>query len=135
MSLHKTLRGSDLHAPSSELIENNTGSTIPVLKAVRFNGMGTLYPQVVLANSTTDIIRGITQSDVLTGTTGYITSLGFLNGVNTSSWPVNTTLYSDNSGNITNAPNNLPVATVLKQDAVVPVLQQANLMHLHFQMH
>jgi hypothetical protein len=35
---------------------------------------------------------------------------------------VNTTLYCDNSGNITNAPNNLPVATVLKQDAVLGII-------------
>jgi hypothetical protein len=115
--LHKTLRGADLHSPSSELIENNTGTTIPVLKAVKFNGMGALYPQVTLANSTTDIIRGITQADIPTGTPSFITSLGFLNGVDTSAWPTNTTLYADNFGNITNAPNNLPVATVLAQDA------------------
>lgn len=119
---HKLLRGTDLHAPSSELIENNTGATIPQLKAVKFNGMGAVYPQIVLANSSSDIIRGITQSDVLTATTGYITSLGFLNNVNTSAWTVNTLLYADDSGNITNAPNNLPVASVLKQDAVAGII-------------
>jgi hypothetical protein len=119
---HRNLRGNDLHAPSSELIENNTGSTIPVFKAVKFNGMGTLYPQVVLANSNVDIIRGITQADVLTGTTSYITSMGFLNNVNTVAWPVNTVLYADGSGNITNSPNNLPVATVLKQDAALGII-------------
>jgi len=114
---HKNLRGRDLHAPSSELIENNTGSTIPILKAVKFNGMGALYPQIMLANSSVDIIRGITQSAIVSGTTGFITSLGFLNDVNTSAWPVNTMLYADSSGNITNAPINLPIATVLKQHA------------------
>lgn len=115
---HKQLRGADLHAPSSELIENNTGATLSILKAVKFNGMGTLYPQIVLADSTTDIIRGITQADIETGTTGYITSLGFLNNVDTHLWSVNSLLYCDDSGNVTNAPNNLPIATVLKQDAV-----------------
>lgn len=118
MSLHRNLRGADLHSPSSELVENNSGSTINVLVAVKFNGIGTLYPQVIPANSSVDIIRGVTQASFPTGTVSYVTSLGFLNGVNTSAWPVNTTLYADNSGNITNAPNNLPVATVLAQDAV-----------------
>lgn len=115
---HKNLRGSDLHAPSSELIENNTGSTLAVLTAVKFNGMGTAYPQVVPANSSVDIIRGITQSNIATGTVGYITSLGFLNGVNTSAWAPNTILYATDTGAITNAATNLPVATVLSQDPV-----------------
>ena len=114
---HKNLRGGDLHSPSSELIENNTGSTIGTLTVVTFNGMGTLYPQVRAANSNSDIVRGVAQSSILTGTTGYITSLGFLNGVNTSAWPVNTTLYCDNAGNLTSTVYNLPIATVLNQDA------------------
>ena len=120
--LHRTLRGSDLHAPSSELIENNTGSTVLALKAVKFNGMGALYPQIVLANSNIDVIRGVTQADIATGTTGYITSLGFLNNVNTAVWPVNTMLYADASGNLTNSPINLPIATVLTQDAALGII-------------
>jgi hypothetical protein len=116
--IHKNLRGQDLHSPSSELIENNSGSTIPVLKAVKFNGMGTLYPQIVLANGVTDVIRGVTQAALLTTTTGYITSLGFLNNVDTSAWAVNTVLFADTSGNVTSSPSGLPLATVLKQDAV-----------------
>ena len=115
--MHRDLRGKSLHAPSNELVENNTGSTIPVLKAVKFSGMGALYPQITLANTNTDVIRGVTQSAIATGTTGYITSFGFLNNVNTSSWPVNTLLYGDASGNVTNAPIGLPIGSVLKQDA------------------
>jgi len=117
--LHRNLRGpSELHSPSSERIENNTGSTIPVFKAVKFVGMGALYPQIALANTNLDIIRGITQTEILTGSSGYITSIGFLNNVNTAAWPVNTQLYSDAVGNVTNTPIGLPIASVLKQDAV-----------------
>ena len=115
---HKNLRGADLHSPSSELIENNTGSTLNSLAVVTFNGMGTLYPQVRLANSNNDIVRGVAQSPITTGTAGYITSLGFLNGVNTSAWPANTVLYCDNAGNLTSTMYNLPIAAVLFQDAV-----------------
>jgi hypothetical protein len=115
---HRNLRGADLHAPSSELVENNTGTTIGVLKAVKFNGMGTLYPQIVLSNSATDVMRGITQSSIVSGSTGYITSLGLMNGVDTSAWSAGTTLYADTSGNITSTVINTPVGSVLFQDAV-----------------
>ena len=122
MSTHRKLRGADLHAPSSELVENNTGSLIPIFRAVKFNGMGSLYPQVVIADSSVDVIRGITQTDIVTGTAGYITSLGFLNNVNTTAWAPNTTLYADSSGIITSSPTNLPVATVLKQDPLYGIV-------------
>jgi hypothetical protein len=115
---HRNLRGGDLHAPSSELIENNTGATIGVLQVVKFNGMGTLYPQVILANSATDVVRGITQSSIANGATGYITSLGLMNGVNTSAWTVGTTLYCDIYGNVTSTVINTPIGSVLSQDPV-----------------
>ena len=115
---HVNLRGKDLHAPSSELIENNTGSTIDVLKVVKFNGMGTLYPQVILCNSATDVMRGITQSTIPSGSTGYITSLGLMNGIDTSAWPVGTTLYCDIYGNVTSTVINTPIGSVLAQDSV-----------------
>lgn len=115
---HRNLRGGDLHAPSSELIENNTGSTIGVLKVVKFNGMGALYPQVILANSATDVVRGITQSSIANGSTGYITSLGLMNGVDTSAWAVGTTLYCDIYGNVTSTVINTPIGSVLAQDPV-----------------
>ena len=80
--------------------------------------MGTSFPQVVLCNSSTDVMRGITQTSIATGTTGYITSLGLLNGVNTSAWPVGTTLYCDIYGNVTSTVINTPIGSVLAQDAV-----------------
>ena len=122
MGQHRNLRGSDLHSPSTELVENNSGSTIAQMKVVKFNGVGSVYPQIALANSNIDIIRGITQADILTGATGYITSLGFLNNVNTSLWPVNTVLYGDSFGNVTNVPTGLPIATVLKQDTLLGII-------------
>jgi hypothetical protein len=116
--LHRNLRGqSELHSPTSELIENNSGSTIPFLVATKFNGIGSLYPQIVIANGVTDVIRGITQSDIDSGTAGYITSLGFMNGINTSAWLVGTTLYASSAGVIGTTPSGLPLASVLSRDA------------------
>ena len=104
MSLHRTLRGQDLHSPSSELIENNSGSTIPILTAVKFNGMGTVYPQIVVADGATDIIRGVTQA-----------------------WTVGTILYASSVGALTSAPSGLPLASVLAQDTVNGIIYVNNL--------
>lgn len=123
---HSVLRGRDLHSPSNELVENNTGSTIPKFRAVTFTSMGTAYPQVVLGNGTVDLIRGLTQDDILAGGTGYITALGFLNNVNTSAWTVGTKLYANGSGVITSTPSGLPVAVVLKQDASLGIVYVEN---------
>jgi Uncharacterized conserved protein (DUF2190) len=119
MGLHNSLRGKDLHSPSNELVENNTGAAIAALKVVTFPSMGRTYPNIALANGSTDIVRGITQTSIAAGSTGYITALGFLIGINTGSWSSGTTLYCDAYGSLTTVANgSLPVATVLKQDPV-----------------
>ncbi len=123
---HSALRGSDLHSPSNELVENNTGSTIPKFRAVTFTSMGVAYPQIVLANGAVDLIRGITQSDIVNGGVGYITALGFLNNVNTSSWVVGTKLYAQASGVIGSTATGLPVGVVIKQDATVGIVYVEN---------
>jgi hypothetical protein len=123
---HSVLRGKDLHSPSNELVENNTGTAIPKFRAVAFTSMGTAYPQVVPANGTTSLIRGLTQDVIASGGTGYITALGFLNNVDTSSWPTGTKLYATTLGVITSTPSGLPVAVVLKQDASLGIVYVEN---------
>lgn len=122
MAYHKNLRGNDLHAPSSELVENNTGYPINGLQVVTLDGMGTCFPQIKVNNSMDDIPFGIAQTSIVTGKSGYVTCLGFLFEVNTSSWPVGTILYSDMSGNLTTSAQGGEVAEVIKQDATYGIL-------------
>lgn len=124
--LHRNLRGKDLHSPSRELVENNTGSTLSALSCVTFDGYGTAYPQVVLATAPTTVIRGVVSADILTGKTGYITALGLLDGINTSLWTANTKLYCSGMGNLSSAQLGLPVGIVLKQDAVNGIIYVDN---------
>jgi hypothetical protein len=113
---HSGLRGSDLHSPTNELVENNTGSTILGLKCVTFSSYGTLYPQITVASGGSDVIRGIVQSDIATSKTGYITSLGIMSGINTNAWNPGTKLYCSPSGDLTTLLVGLPVGIVLKKD-------------------
>ena len=122
MSFHKNLRGRDLHAPSSELVENNTGSTLTKLSVVDLNGMGTVYPQIKIGNPSVLPNFGVVQEDILTGKYGYITCLGFMFEVDTSLWPVGTILYSSALGQLQSTINGSPIAIVVKQDATYGVL-------------
>lgn len=120
--LHARLRGRDLHAPTNELVENNTGSTIGALKVVRLNGMGTHYPQIAIADPDIYINFGIAYDAILTGKCGTVACFGFMFEVDTSAWPVFTLLYSDASGNLTTTPLGGIVAQVIKQDAADGIL-------------
>src|SRR5581483_561008 len=122
MAFHKNLRGNDLHAPSTELIENNTGSTLTKLTVVAFNGMGTVYPQVQVADPNIYRNFGVVQDDILTGKSGYITCLGFMFNIDTSPWLVGTVLYSTASGALSSTPLGTAVAVVTKQDAATGVM-------------
>lgn len=129
MSFHKNLRGLDLHAPSNELVENQTGSTLTKLKVVRLDQMGTIYPKVVLADPGAFNNFGVVTADILPGKVGYVTCFGFLFEVDTSAWTVSTELYSDASGNLTTIALGGIVGTVIKQDAdfgVIYVTTNAN---------
>ena len=117
MAYHKSLRGSDLHAPSSELIPPPPPGTLTKLKVVTLDGMGVVYPQVRVNNVTSDFPFGIVQADIAQGKAGYITCLGFMFEVNTSAWPVGTLLYSDASGNLVTGAQGAEIAEVVKQDA------------------
>lgn len=123
---HSKQIGRDLHAPSQHLVENNTGTTIGVFSVVRLNAWGTSYPQVVVNNGSVASF-GITTSSFLTGTSSMVCSFGLLYGstetpLNTNSWTPNTLLYCSISGTLTNIANGVPVAYVVKQDAVFGVV-------------
>jgi hypothetical protein len=117
MGLHSDLRGQDLHSPSQELVENNSGGIITKLKVVTFTSMGTNYPQIVPISSFTDIVRGVVNNNIANGGVGYITAFGLLNNVDTSLWVIGSILYSDITGNLTTVVTSLKIGTVLKQDA------------------
>ncbi|CAB4125160.1 hypothetical protein UFOVP53_71 [uncultured Caudovirales phage] len=122
MSNHALLRGSSLHAPSSELVENISGTSILKLKVVSLNGMGTVYPKVTLCNPSINSPFGIAQVTIANTRSGLITCLGFMFSVDTHLWSVDTALYSDSSGNLSTIVNGNPIATVIKTDAVYGVL-------------
>lgn len=117
MAFHRNLRGRDLHAPTNELVENNTFAEIPALKVVALAGMGTAFPQVVVANPSVlgNANFGITMDKIQPGESGYITHIGFMFDVNTSPWPAGTVLYSDASGNLSSTPLGSILAVVVRQ--------------------
>ena len=124
---HKDLAGADLHAPTNQIVENNTGSTITALTAVTYNGIGTNFPSIVPANGATNRVRGIVQASINASAVGYVTALGLLVNVNTSPWIANTQLYAGPTGALQTTPNGPVAATVLKQDAVAGVLYVENI--------
>lgn len=122
MASHSNLSGISLHAPSRFICENQSGSTIPRLRCVSWNaGLGAYYPLITIANGTSDILRGVTEVDVVDGNVEFITTIGFIENVDTSAYPIGTLLYvkNDGSGELSTLPNGNPVAEVMKQDAVV----------------
>ena len=68
------------------------------MRAVKFNGYGTNYPQIVLGNGASDVIRGITQADVEDGSSDFITCLGILTDLDTSSFSPGVNLYAGANG-------------------------------------
>ena len=92
MSFHRLLAGSDLHSPTNETIENQTGFTIAKHKVVRLDGFGTAFPKVALANPGVYANFGIAQADIANNSKGMLTCLGFMRGLDTSAWSVGTAL-------------------------------------------
>ena len=117
--------GLDPFQPSRSLVENHTGSLIPSLTAISLNGFGTSYPQIQLGNPSANPIFGVTNSPILVGGTGIVTSIGQITNINTSLWSVNSLLYSSSTGILSNSPatyGDAPVAIVLKSDAVFGII-------------
>jgi hypothetical protein len=123
---HNKLQGSDLHAPTNEIVENNTGSLITKLSCTTFDSIGNLYPQIRLASGGIDTVRGIVQADIGSSSTGYITCLGFLANCNTNLWNPGTRLYCDPVGQLSTSILGLPVCVVLKKSATAGVIYAVN---------
>lgn len=108
----------DKNQPSRIMVENNTGITIPAMKAVTFDSNGTSYPAIALANSTTNPVLGITSSPILPGAVGIITTLGYIFDINTTPWAEKTILYANALGVLSSTPTiigDAAVAVVFKQ--------------------
>jgi hypothetical protein len=79
-------------------IINNTGSTIANGAPVYITGTssGQTYPNVALARAdvaSTSAVIGLTNGSIANGATGYVTSQGGIDGVNTGSFTVGQVLY------------------------------------------
>lgn len=110
-------------------VYNNTGVTIANGKPVYITGSeGTEYrPTIALAQAndidTSDVI-GLTTSDILNNSYGYVTIVGLVNGVDTSSFSVGDVLYLSNvtAGGLTNINPGInltiQIGHVLRSDAV-----------------
>ena len=77
---------------------NNTGSTIPNGSPVYITGTssGQTYPNVALAKAdvaATSAVIGLTNGAIANGATGYVTSQGTIDNVNTSTFTVGQVLY------------------------------------------
>ena len=77
---------------------NNTGSTIPNGSPVYITGTssGQTYPNVALAKAdaaATATVIGLTDGAIANGATGYVTSIGNIDNVNTGSFTVGQVLY------------------------------------------
>lgn len=120
--LHKNLRGNSLHAPSSEVVENRTGITLPKLKVVAFDGIGDKFPKVKAADPNVYTTFGVVQKDIANGKAGYITCLGLMLDVDTSSWLEEALLYASSTGDLSTTPLGTPVALVVKSHNTEGVL-------------
>jgi hypothetical protein len=77
---------------------NNTGSTIPNGSPVYITGTssGQTYPNVALAKAdaaATATVIGLTDGAIANGAVGYVTSIGNIDNVNTSTYTVGQVLY------------------------------------------
>ena len=120
--LHGRLAGRDLHEPTNIIVENNTGSTIPALRVVALDGMGTNYPQIRLANPSLYINFGVTYDAIPNNASGQVCAFGFMRNIDTSAWPNGTLLYSDASGNLTATVNGGIVAQVVHSHSTYGIL-------------
>jgi hypothetical protein len=119
LTLHPFLRGDQLHSPSREQIVNETGSQLNKLKVIKTVIWGTTQnlPAGSLATGPNDRVLGVLEADLPNNGVGFVTSIGFLENVDTSMWPTGTVLYPSVSGSLSTLQYNFPIAVVLKQDS------------------
>lgn len=110
-------------------VKNNSGSVaIPERTVVMFAGAAgdtiKVAPAVSDGSVNVNYLAGITTEEIPADGFGFVTQLGFVNQVNTNSWPVGTLLYSDPTtpGGLTSTEPDapawtMPVAAVTKQNA------------------
>lgn len=126
---------------------NETGSTIPVMKAVYINGAAGNKPTINYAQAdnaiTSDKILGLTQASIANNSNGNVITFGTLTNVDTSSWVDGTQLYlsATVAGGLTSTPPTQPnhiihVGIVTRSHAVfgeilVNVFTGAHLSDLH----
>jgi hypothetical protein len=113
---HVSLRGKDLHSPSNEIVENNTGTTINGLRVVSLDGYGVKFPQIKLGNPNLFPSFGVTYESIENGKTGLVCVIGFMYELDTSSFSVGDVLYSDSNGNLTTTVLGPSIAVVVKVD-------------------
>lgn len=112
--------GQENHTP----VRNNTGSTITDFMVVRLTGSASNRVTIALAQANSaanvDKVYGITTQDIANNTTGFVTTYGLINNVNTQAFSEGDVLYLSDSaaGGMTNvaptAPSyRVPVAIVV----------------------
>lgn len=100
------------------LVYNGTGSTITNGSVVAVAGAQGQRPSVVLADadseSTSASTLGIATQDIADGTEGFITSFGFVRGLNTSGFTAGAPIYlSQTAGQFTATRPSAPAHTVI----------------------
>ena len=106
-------------------IGRNTGGTIPKGRVVYMNTPVDGLHTITLASSDNIATCGnvyVAMMDIPTGTSGIIAKFGILDGINTSGFTVNDTLYLSTLGNVTNIQPEFPnyiikIGTVLTSNA------------------
>lgn len=100
LAYYNDSNGIKVHVGQDIIIKviNNTGSTIANGSPVYITGTssGFSYPNVALARAdvaATSAVIGLTNGSIANGATGYVTSQGGIDGVNTGSYTVGQVLY------------------------------------------
>lgn len=123
MVAHRNLFGDDLHSPSNIQVANETGNTIPSLTVVKAAGSADVgIVSIAPVSSSIDKPLGVIKEDLPALSDGYAVGIGYMNGVDTSSWTVGTRLFSNASGGLTIIETGNYIGTVLISDATDGVI-------------
>lgn len=123
MAFHRTLQGSDLHAPTNQTAENITGGAIPQLKIIKYIGFGSEFPRISVISSTADVPAGIVvePGGIPDTGTGQITQIGFVFSIDTSVFALGP-VFANASGDLTQLQTPLEVGTILVVNATEGIL-------------
>jgi hypothetical protein len=103
---------------SIALVYNGTGSTIPKGSVVAVSGAQGQRPSVVLADADSEALSaptlGITSEAIANGAEGFVTTFGFIRGLNTSAFTAGVPIYlSQTAGAFTATRPTAPAHTVI----------------------